>query len=471
MRRPRSRRKNRFHRILGLSIFPVILFYYPSTSTCAWRIPPASLLTRGKAVTNLFTACSTSFGLLLPRSLPLDIKIAPDVSSTNEAVDISSAISVLGGYRIPANQYSTYQRDLLTLIPSLRKENVKIFADRAGDDGEIEAIMRQLSNVTPAHSPRKIILVAHSRGAAVAVRVAARLASSPWTYEVRGLLLIDPVDEQETNDAGGSTARLNDMVASNSGDRNTLQPFISSTLRSSCQAAFSSSFHGPTSSCLPLLRCLPPRLPVVIVSLPFTGLNSYYRSPNRNICAPPGRDARAFFKASSHAAAASVDDHTASTAGSRGAGSDVGRLAIVRTSPTAGSDPFPASSGQSPPSSVISYPLLLTLPFAGHLQLLDDRLALPFAEVCGVSKSIPDKEVQAVISAVIVACCEHWLKEGGGQDKEPTRVEALRQVMDLSARTRGVRQELWNSITWGGGGARGKEVKEEGEKIGGNVPD
>jgi hypothetical protein len=120
---------------------------------------------------------------------------------------------------------------------------------------------------------------------------------------------------------------------------------------------------------------------------------------------------------------------------------------------------------------VISYPLLLTLPFAGHLQLLDDRLALPFAEVCGVSKSIPDKEVQAVISAVIVACCEHWLKEGGGQDIEPTRVEALRQVMDLSARTRGVRQELWNSITWGGGGARGKEVKEEGEKIGGNVPD
>jgi len=106
---------------------------------------------------------------------------------------------------------------------------------------------------------------------------------------------------------------------------------------------------------------------------------------------------------------------------------------------------------------VISYPLLLTLPFAGHLQLLDDRLALPFAEVCGVSKSIPDKEVQAVISAVIVACCEHWLKEGGVQGKKPTPAEALRQVMDLSARTRVFRQELWNSITWGGEGPEARK--------------
>lgn len=85
------------------------------------------------------------------------------------------------------------------------------------------------------------------------------------------------------------------------------------------------------------------------------------------MCAPPGRDAAAFF----HAAAAA------------------------------------AGQTQAPL-------LLMTLPDAGHLQLLQDRAALPFAEMCGVGARVPERQVVDLCGNLIVACARAWLSGGGG---------------------------------------------------------
>lgn len=130
-----------------------------------------------------------------------------------------------------------------------------------------------------------------------------------------------------------------------------------------------------SSSCLPLLAALrrasAPAVPVAIAALPYSGVNRYYKSRNKNLCAPPGRDAAAFYEAATT---------------SNGGGDGV---------------------------------VLMTLPEAGHLQLLQRRADLSFAEMCGVGPRVPEAQVQDLCANLVVACARAWVGgDGIGDVKE-----------------------------------------------------
>lgn len=361
----------------------------------AWTPSHTVSTTRSGAVLNHLAKATTLFGgLLLPRLPVISLDVTQDPSPT--------AVFLLGGYRIPADQYTSYQRRLLADIPSLAPDSVTLLPDRQGEAGEVDDILRRLNK----EKPKKVMLIGHSRGASVAVRVAARLPSFSPRLDLCGLLLLDPVDEQEKI-AGSS----NEWTKSS---RNISTP----------------------SSCLPLLRSLPPSLPIVIVALPFSGVNSYYKSPIRNVCAPPGRDARAFYIAAAAAAAANGHGGASGAAATTTPAGSAGTRANPDEEATA-SHPFPSS---------FSFPLLLTLPFAGHLQLLDARPSLPFAELCGVGKVNTDREVQVFVAAVIVACCEWWVGGKGGKG------EGLRERIRRRVEEGGLSGSMRGSVVWEGGG-------------------
>jgi hypothetical protein len=149
-----------------------------------------------------------------------------------------------------------------------------------------------------------------------------------------------------------------------------------------------------SASCLPLLAALPAAsVPVAVAALPYSGVNRYYKSRNTNLCAPPGRDAWAFYRAAATAAESSQQQQQ-------------------------------QQQQQSPPRKADSVPsrrerrvkrpraLLMTVPEAGHLQLLESRPALPFAEMCGVGNWFREEQVVDVCSNLVVACALSWL--GGG---------------------------------------------------------
>lgn len=110
---------------------------------------------------------------------------------------------------------------------------------------------------------------------------------------------------------------------------------------------------------------------MAIAALPYSGVNRYYKSKNTNVCAPPGRDALAFYEAA-----------TATN------GNDGGKV------------------------------LLMTVPEAGHLQLLQRRSDLSFAEVCGVGKRFPEAQVMDLCANLVVACAREWVQGDGGDVKE-----------------------------------------------------
>jgi len=123
--------------------------------------------------------------------------------------------------------------------------------------------------------------------------------------------------------------------------------------------------NATNDTCLPLLPSLR-NIPTIILSLPYSGYNRYYKTTNKNLCAPSGRDARAFY-----------DMMAGSSGGSSGGGGSGGVL-------------------------------MATVPQAGHLQLLDDRLALPIANVCAVG-GVKDSDVRDLAIGMVIACCQAWL--------------------------------------------------------------
>ena len=200
-----------------------------------------------------------------------------------------------------------------------------------------------------------MVLVGHSRGAMLAVRLAERIKAEAT---IAGLILLDPVDAEK-----------------------------------------------PQDSCLPSLSRLK-GIPVAVLALPFSGYNRYYKTPNTNLCAPVGRNARAFFDA----------------LGDQGEG------------------------------------LLMTLPGAGHLQLLDDRPSLAIANVCGVG-TLPDDDVRDLASNLVVGCCQLWFSPDpppssigwsslvlatiSGQDSSSAKT-----TNPLPAGFRPLKPQIVSSVTW-----------------------
>jgi len=372
MPRPRQRPQPYGHALLASSL---VLLSFLLTLAQAWTpLPPGPApTTRQGAVLNHLAQASSLLGFL---SLP---PLLPALALDAEQNPSPAAVFILAGYRIPSDQYSSYQRRLLTEIPSLSADSVTLLPDRQGEADEVDNILHQLQQGMTSRqrkNKKKVVLIGHSRGASVTVRVAARLPSFSSRLDLCGLILLDPVDEKNKSSSASNSSSGSSSSSSSSSDAST------------------------SSSCLPLLRSLPPTLPIVILALPFSGVNAYYKSPNRNVCAPPGRDARAFYSAAG------------------GAGRAGGR----------------------------SLPVLLTLPSAGHLQLLDSRLSLPFAEMCGVGKTNTDQEIQSFVAAVVVACCEGWVGREGGREGG-LRERIWRRLEEEG----GVGAGMGGSVVWEGG--------------------
>lgn len=105
-------------------------------------------------------------------------------------------------------------------------------------------------------------------------------------------------------------------------------------------------------SCFESLKSVGQEQPVLIISMPFAGpMNRYYKTRPRNLCSPEGSDADAFYS-------------------------------IL--------------------ANEVATPNVLTccLEEAGHLQILDDRNALPIANVCGVSLTETEYAIRRTISAI-----------------------------------------------------------------------
>lgn len=168
-----------------------------------------------------------------------------------------------------------------------------------------------------------IVLVGHSRGGFLALLAAAELCRSSHRSNLRCLILFDPVDD-------------------------------------------------PSTSSLPSASLI--SVPTAIISLPYSGESRYYHVKYDNVCAPPGADARAFYKS-------------------------------------------------LPPKLP---KLLMTIEAAGHLQLLERRTDLTFSSVCGVGK-IKDREVSDLCSRLAVAWAEHW----AGWSDRWSKSLSLRQELGL----------------------------------------
>jgi hypothetical protein len=140
---------------------------------------------------------------------------------------------------------------------------------------------------------------------------------------------------------------------------------------------------------------------VAIAALPYSGVNRYYKSKNTNVCAPPGRDALAFYEAA-----------TAMN------GNDGGRV------------------------------LLMTVPEAGHLQLLQRRSDLSFAEVCGVGKRFPEAQVLDLCANLVAACAREWVRGDGDGRGVKERVLGERNGEGL----RPIDPAVAATVVWGPGG-------------------
>ena len=135
-----------------------------------------------------------------------------------------------------------------------------------------------------------------------------------------------------------------------------------------------------------------------------------------NVCAPVGRDARVFFEAAAAAPAA----------GREGGGGGVDKKGKTHTHP-------------HPPTCT-----LLSIPSAGHLQLLDDRKSLPFAEMCGVGKTYKEEELHMLVSEVMVACCRAWSYQDGGSSSAAntyTYTQTLSEVEEEGEREMNRKEE------------------------------
>jgi pimeloyl-ACP methyl ester carboxylesterase len=156
-------------------------------------------------------------------------------SSSTSATTLPQVV-VCGGFRIPARHYSSIVDSFVAAGYSSPVVIEQV------DDGETlgESAQRALSSMVGKGA---VILIGHSRGGAVALRIAFALQERAIS-----VILLDPVDDRESS-------TINLAVASPS-------------------------------------LFLPPR--VLVISTPYAGASAFYHETYQSACAPAGRNGDSF---------------------------------------------------------------------------------------------------------------------------------------------------------------------------------
>ena len=143
--------------------------------------------------------------------------------------------------------------------------------------------------------------------------------------------------------------------------------------------------------------------PVLVISTPYGGYSSYYKTPYESACAPLGRNGAAFMKIMGETDAA----HSSTTG-------------VIQTSQ-------PIINGELPkPLTVVS----VVLSDVGHCQLLDDRRKSAIGSLCAANEKISDKSVQGFIQTLTLLWVS-WSLTPYDADRELQIVEIKRNIGEL----------------------------------------
>ena len=143
--------------------------------------------------------------------------------------------------------------------------------------------------------------------------------------------------------------------------------------------------------------------PVLVISTPYGGYSSYYKTPYESACAPLGRNGAAFMKIMGETDAA----HSSTTG-------------VIQTSQ-------PIINGELPkPLTVVS----VVLSDVGHCQLLDDRRKSAIGSLCAANEKISDKSVQGFIQTLTLLWVS-WSLTPYDADRELQIVELKRNIGEL----------------------------------------
>lgn len=296
-------------------LIPVCIFWVQILASRSGQLNSLRHIIKANIHKRILLSISTTF-------IPLSTYALPIIQSDDSTVEVSNLI-LCCGYLIEPSQYLPYSHTLhphsLVTVPSPATNGSSILADA---DTILNAAQLMLKNSERQirKSTIDLLLVGHSRGAAAAVAAFSSLIQSLASRNLRlRLVLLDPVDT-----AGLEVLRSLD--------------------------AYRQSFHSDS--------VVDHR--ILIISTPYGGRSSYYKTAFTSSCAPEGRNADAFSAALGE--------------------SDSRRLSMV------------------------------TLPQFGHMQFLANRAASPFVDTCASSELKGDSLTDSDLIQYTQVLLQRWLR-------------------------------------------------------------
>ena len=412
-------RENFFREFLLVGILCVVslLAFTPSKinirGTCLmWHTPVRSAQTNfivGQKRVLLSVAITTLLG-----SSATSSKASQLIRKNAIPINSSSAVGLFfTGYKLEAGQYRTL---LASLSPAIKLTTISS-ADDA--DSTLESLNYDANKIISevkllgysfeylttmdnrdekdAYNYPPLLLMGHSRGGAVMALAATKYLKA--TKKSKGafssnmikahrarilLVLVDPVDSAENIVLRALHESLPSHLPQEAGTDKT--------------NALSEENHSWP-------------WPVLIISTPYGGYSSYYKTPYESACAPLGRNGAAFMKIMGESIFLESKQTDAAYSST---------TEVIQTS-----QPI-INGGLSKPLAVVS----VVLSDVGHCQLLDDRRKSAIGSLCAANEKISDKSVQGFIKTLTLLWVS-WSLTPYDADRELQIVEIKRNIGEL----------------------------------------